>query len=147
MDDHSHNCGCHSHGGSELSQTLDELHFERSVCGAASRGDAERVKQLLENGRGHATDVDAYGDTPLHYVARSGHEDLCRLFLRRGALPNAATTSGKATPLHRAALQGHAGVCRLLLEAGADPLSRDADGQTPLHKVSEGGGGRCGDEI
>lgn len=38
------------------------------------------------------------------------------------------------TPLHNAAREGHFEIFKLLLSKGADPSSKDAMGQTPLHR-------------
>lgn len=83
-----------------VAQTLDEMDFERGIWSAALYNDAERVRQLLTYGR----DVDAEdssGYTALHYAARAGHFDICRMLLNAGANVNATTRAGQATPLHR----------------------------------------------
>lgn len=50
---------------------------------------------------------DNSGYTPLHYAARKGHVDICKILLQNGALIDAKTNSGQATPLHKAAAAGN----------------------------------------
>ena len=46
---HSHNDFCCDHMRSDtFAQTLDELSFERSICGAAASNDFERLKKIIE---------------------------------------------------------------------------------------------------
>ena len=52
-------CGCGggacSHAATGLEQNLLELAFERSLSGAASEGDAERVARLIDAGQVRST--------------------------------------------------------------------------------------------
>ena len=79
----------------------------------------------------------------LHYAARSGRLEACKLLLRRGAHVNAVTKAvrgaractcalteswqGEATALHRAAFCGHDEIVALLLKSGADAKAADDD--------------------
>lgn len=90
---------------SNVSQTLDELDFERGLWYAAQYGDLDRVMKLISQG----TEVDARdasGYTSLHYAARNGHLEVCKFLIQKGADINAVTKSGCATALHRAASAG-----------------------------------------
>ena len=80
---------------------------------AASEGDTASLQQLLEEGH---SPKDTGGTT-------------CWL---RGASP-----PHTRTPLHYAAKHGHLICIRLLLKHGADPNTRDGDGYTPLHYLSQ----------
>lgn len=97
---------CHSTGTtSSVFQTLDELDFERGIWTAAQYGELDRVVKILKSG----TAIDArdnFGYTALHYAARNGHVDVCKLLLQMGADINAITKSGCVTALHRAASAG-----------------------------------------
>jgi len=56
---------CCRHGPpGPMEQSLDELDFERSICGAASRGDLEKVRHMLEADDA-ATHRDGFGYTAL----------------------------------------------------------------------------------
>ena len=70
--------------------------------------------------------------TPLHWCAREGNENLCRLLLEHNADVNIQDKDGY-TPLHRCALKGNENICRLLLEHNANVNIQDNDGYTPLH--------------
>jgi hypothetical protein len=98
---------------------------------AASRGDLEKVKRLLNEG----ADVNAknkYGQTPLHWAATWGHLDIVKLLVDRGADINAKDEDGE-TPLHWAAANDHLDVVEFLLDRGADVNAKSGYGQTPLH--------------
>ncbi|KAK7484865.1 hypothetical protein BaRGS_00023908 [Batillaria attramentaria] len=132
-----HDCGGHVLG-SAVHQTLDEMEFERGLWSAALTGQTDDIENRIEKGDDvNATDKSGY--TALHYAARSGHIQVCRLLLRHGANVNATTNTGHATPLQRAAYMGHQSVVQLLLQHKADPLAVDTDGMTALHKAVERG--------
>jgi ankyrin repeat protein len=133
---HNHNGECHHCNlSSTLGQTLEELDFEKGLWGAARDGDIVTLQKLLGRGR-NPSQKDASGYTPLHYAARAGHTNICKLLLEKGADVNAVTESGRSTPLHRAAFCGHVDVVQLLLHFEANPNIQDADGCTPLHKAA-----------
>ena len=91
---------------------------EEELQTASQRGDAPEVRRLLAAGA--AVDAaDGAGQTPLHYVAASGHSEAATALLSAGAAVDAADTDG-LTPLHWAAYYRQSGVLRLLLRSGAD---------------------------
>lgn len=51
-------------------------------------------------------DRDNYDYTALHYAARAGDLEICKLLLDEGRAEVNAVTKGGATPLHRAASMG-----------------------------------------
>lgn len=76
---------------------------------SAFNGDKDRVKTLIDkanNAREAVNAPDNSGYTSLHYAARNGHIDVCKILLQNGACINASTRSGNATPLHKAAAAG-----------------------------------------
>lgn len=104
MSHHDHSCNCNN-ATSSVTQTLDELDFERGIWFAAQYGDLDRVKKLvLQHTPVDITDKSGY--TALHYAARNGHLDVCKFLLSNGANINAVTKSGQATALHRAVSAG-----------------------------------------
>nr|XP_002740656.1 PREDICTED: ankyrin repeat domain-containing protein 39-like isoform X1 [Saccoglossus kowalevskii]XP_006823946.1 PREDICTED: ankyrin repeat domain-containing protein 39-like isoform X2 [Saccoglossus kowalevskii] len=146
MDDahgHSHdeNGACCSSEGqaaySSVTQTLEEMEFERGIWTAAMSGDVEEVRKYLDKD-GDPNVQDSSGYTALHYASRNGHEEICRLLLDKGADPNLQTKSG-VTPLHRAVYCCHVTIVKLLLNNRADPTITDDDGKSPLHKAAEKG--------
>jgi uncharacterized protein len=107
------------------------------VFEAASLGDVERLRELLDRDPSLATAFSADGFTALHFPAFFGGVDAARLLLERGA---DVAAHGRAwmtgTPLNSAASGGHTDVARLLLDADADPNARQASGWTPLHSAA-----------
>ena len=74
---------------------------------------------------------DSYGQTPLLWAARCGHEVVVKLLLEESAKIDSKDNKGR-TPLTRAAMCGGEVVVSLLLEEGAEIESKDCDGMTPL---------------
>ena len=101
-------------------QSLDEMEWERGLWGSAMSGDVAKCERLLDKGGVAADDRDSSGYAALHYAARAGKLEVCRLLVgRHHADVNATTCKGLATPLHRAAYMGHDDICTYLIEKGA----------------------------
>jgi hypothetical protein len=143
--DHSHgggSCKCLEHGPAPLTQTMDEMDFDRGLWGLITKDAtvAECRAFLEERGAGKwANARDKSGYTPLLYASRRGDVELCRLLLDHGADPNAATPSLRMTPLHRAASTGNAAVVALLLAHGARADALDTAGNSALQAARAGG--------
>lgn len=131
-----HQCSCSS-APTPATQSLDELEFERGIWTAAIDNDASKVRTLIA--RGHLADRDNSGYTALHYAARAGHLEVCRILLEAGIGVNERTHGGGATALHRAAMMGRDQIIKLLLAHKADALLQDSDGKTALHRAAEKG--------
>lgn len=58
------------------------------------------------NAKDVVTAPDNAGYTALHYAARNGNLDTCKILIQYGADINALTKSARATPLHKAAASG-----------------------------------------
>ena len=86
---------------------------------AASNGNLECVKILLERGANHKSN-NWWRITPLHKAAHHGHEEIAQLLIARGVNLDAADSEGR-TPLHEAASEGHKEVVQTLIECGANP--------------------------
>ena len=132
-------CDCYAKSSGLYNQTLDELHFERSACGAAADGNVRKLRELVLKDHSNVNRGDGVsGLTPLHYAARNGKIPCVKLLLHENKSlvdVNKITTSGKATALMRAAYGAHEEIVKLLLKAGADASLKDADGETALHKA------------
>jgi len=73
------------------------------------------------------------GDTPLHFAARRGNEEIVVVLLQHSKVNvNGKDVSGK-TALHLACSEGHRKVCQQLLNYGADIKAVAGDKTTPLH--------------
>ncbi len=91
-------------GGGHVQQT-DLLH-------AASNGNTERVKKLLE--RGYRVNMqDSRGFTALMYAANNGHLETVKVLLRHGANKNITDRHGR-NALYYARSAGHLRIARLL---------------------------------
>jgi uncharacterized protein len=107
------------------------------VFEAASLGDLERLRELLDGDPALATAFSADGFTALHFPAFFGGLEVARLLLDRDADVDAHGRGWMTgTPLNSAAAGRHSDVARLLLECGADPDARQAGGWTPLHSAA-----------
>lgn len=68
------------------------------LIAAASRGDLEAVRAIVQNHPQLINERDAAGATPLHYAAFGGHSDTARLLVEHGADINARDGRFNATP-------------------------------------------------
>ncbi|KAJ0412246.1 hypothetical protein ATCC90586_006632 [Pythium insidiosum] len=131
----------------------DQAEYE--LLYSTQKGEAVRVKQLLESGvdvdtrdaevhyasgafpspRGESADFGMSAPkeymTALQCAASRGHLDVVRLLLDYGADIHAKDSIG-ATALYKAASSGCIDVVRLLIERGADVHTRHQMGRTPL---------------
>lgn len=106
--------------------------LDEDLVRAASDGDLERVRQLLEGGS--APDArDEAGQCALSMAAARDHEAVVQLLLDFGADPSGA--GADPTPARAACVMMSARALRLLLAAGARPDESHKDGQSLLHGV------------
>jgi uncharacterized protein len=109
-----------------------------SIWRAPFNGDLGEVERLVGLG---PTLVDARTDrgmTPLILASWSGHLEVVRCLLDKGAAMNQQDNLGH-TALWWASLRGRPAVVALLLERGADPSIADENGFTPLINASKAG--------
>ncbi|KAJ0181840.1 hypothetical protein K1T71_002562 [Dendrolimus kikuchii] len=121
-------------------QTISEMDWERGIWNAAFNGDKHKVQSLIDkakNSKELVNALDNSGYTALHYAARNGHVEVCKVLLNYGGDIDAQTRSGKVTPLLKAAAAGKAATVKLLIQSGAKVDAQDVDGKTVLHKAIE----------
>ena len=94
-----------------------------------------RTMQVLFDHGAEAEAQNADGQTPLHLAS---HPDVVQLLLERGVDVN-ARDNDQATPLLWASYESKGQIVLPLLGHGADAEAQNADGQTPLHRVSRSG--------
>lgn len=138
---------------------------EAEVFEAIGKGEAERVKALVEAHPAWVNARNENGDSPLLAAAYAGRRDIFEMLLEKGAAVNLfeAAASGLGdrvasileqdpaavnsyshdgwTPLHLAAFFGHAGIAARLIARGADVNARSrserfALSNTPLHAAA-----------
>ncbi|WP_237342887.1 tetratricopeptide repeat protein [Wolbachia endosymbiont of Folsomia candida] len=133
------------HFVTELRRMLDELVSRTPLHLAASSGNLDTVKNLIE--KGADIFVGSSHDTILHQSVGSGNEEVIRLILEKIKEKepqkmfehiNARDTEGE-TPLMWAAEKGKVSAARILLEYGANTNAIDNYDQTALHFATEGG--------
>jgi ankyrin repeat protein len=99
------------------------------ICTAASIGDLDRVRELLDHDPTLANRVSEYvtyylgSGAPLKNAAAGGHIEIVSLLLERGADPNLAEEgiAPHGHALYSAVYNGHHDIAKLLLEHGAYP--------------------------
>lgn len=99
------------------------------ICTAAHFGDVARVKELCDQDPSLANRTSDYvtyyacSGTPLRNAAATGHIEIVKLLLARGADPNLPEEgiAPRGHALYSAVAGGHFEVARLLVEKGADP--------------------------
>ena len=92
-----------------------------SLMDATSAGHGTRVSRILDVRPSLVNALSAGSQrTPLRVASDSGHAEVVKLLLDRGADPNLPSEDGDP-PLPDAAESGHVEVVNLLLEHGADP--------------------------
>ncbi|KAJ8329638.1 hypothetical protein BDV3_003647 [Batrachochytrium dendrobatidis] len=125
----------------DYSQSLLELEFDKSIHSAAQSNNRTRLTSLLSrsNPIQLANQLDSAGYSPLHYAARQGHLDVCKLLIQAGADINYATLELHTTSLHRAVVGGHVHIVQYLIDMGADIHRVDLDGRTPLSLAVKAG--------
>ncbi|KYQ90229.1 ankyrin repeat-containing protein 39 [Tieghemostelium lacteum] len=137
--DHKHEDGhqCVCETNSSVTQTLDELGFERGIWGNIINGNYKRVTELLEKNPKLSNAIDSSGYYPLHYAVRSdSNVDIVQVLIDNGASLRCITTHGAATPLHRSSFCGALKITKLILSIDSTMINQqDVDGMTPLHKA------------
>jgi ankyrin repeat protein len=101
---------------------------------AASQGDVEVIKRLLQSGSVASVDAqdDLQGNTALHEAAWKGYSQTIEVLMKYKA--NAyIKNKGGFTPLHLACQQGHNESARILLLNKCKPDVKNNYGDTPLH--------------
>ena len=111
-------------GDTPLIQLLLEHGATHDLTVAASLGDIEHVRRILDTEPARIRETRPSGRRPLSAAIEAGHDAIARLLLERGADPNwGEPTAPKGRALHAAAAAGKRDLVELLLMHGADPNS------------------------
>ncbi|KAF3290985.1 Ankyrin repeat and FYVE domain-containing protein 1 [Orbilia oligospora] len=112
---------------------------------AATNGEVEVVRKLLDQSEASPTSLDEDGKTPLHHAAAGGHCGVIKILLERGnaqqryyidTIDNAK--KGKVA-LYYSVSGGHGDATKLLIAERANLDVRNDYGQTLLHQLAESG--------
>ncbi|MCP4725472.1 MAG: hypothetical protein GY863_10570 [bacterium] len=98
---------------------------------AVKKGRKSEVESFLEKDPESVKANDESGNTPLHYAAYSGKNDIIELLIANNAELNIRNHGGSA-PIHLAVMTGRKNAIELLLNSGADIDAKNAYGRTPL---------------
>jgi len=127
-------------GGGEIAE-LVRNRVAPDACEAATLGDVQALRRLLDEHPARANARSGDGWTPLHLAGFFGRREAAELLLQRGAaLTTVSGGAEKNTPLH-AALAGacDAAIVRALVAHGADVNATGASAYTPLHVAASRG--------
>lgn len=102
------------------------------------RGKLPQVQELLDRGVPPDRFMAYDGSTPIVIAARSGHGEVVKLLLERGASREAHTDDGSPLLIHAVSGSSDAAV-QAVLDTGADANEENEDGVTPLILASDKG--------
>src|SRR3990172_8026978 len=109
-----------------------------AILAGIKAGDAERVRQILDDQPELLAAYSHDGWTSLHLAAHFGQLQVVDLLLARGAEVDARSTNNLAnTALHAALAGGSWATARRLVEQGADVNAVETGGYMPLHQAAD----------
>jgi ankyrin repeat protein len=127
--------GQHSHADCDSGSRLaySDLQY------ACARNDVYQVSKLLKSSETvqgiNATNV--YGDTALHYAARSGSIAIVKQLIEVGAKVDASSASSGDTPVMFAIRRGNRDIIQTLIDAGADLTIENKKGKSARELIKE----------
>ena len=119
-----------------IENCVDGDHLSKAFVLAGENAHTEIIQIFLDQ-RMNIDVKDQFGNTALMKASSNGHEELVRLLLIKGAIPDIQSNSGGWTALIWASIQGHKETVQLLLLQNANPDLQGNDGCTALMCASE----------
>ncbi|CAG9768875.1 unnamed protein product [Ceutorhynchus assimilis] len=104
----------------------------KELLNAASDGDLDLVKKIVQDGNGSMFPTDCLGTSPLHLAAQYNHIQICQYLLQCGFVKDLKNKLDK-TPLHLAAFVGNYKIVEIFIGVGANVNCQDMLHMTPLH--------------
>ncbi|MBD3170229.1 MAG: hypothetical protein GF307_12155 [candidate division Zixibacteria bacterium] len=101
-------------------------------------GNLDQVKELLESNPDLINATYNYGQSVMHAAAYSGHIEIVKYLIEKGADVN-ARSGQNSNPLHGAAYYGHEDIVKLLIENGAEVDNPNAYDYRPMLSACAGG--------
>lgn len=101
---------------------------------AASAGQINLLRKLLEEGKYPIDTKDSLNWTPLIIAASAGHREAVVFLLEKGANATELTTNSQSA-LHFACGKGHLEIVKVLVEKGCPINTRDRFGYTPFTRA------------
>ena len=120
--------------GSRLSYT--DLQY------ACARNNFEKVAEIFAKGlseKNNVNKVNVYGDTALHYAARSASIGIIKILIANKANVNATSVSSGDNPVILAIRRGNREIVKTLIDAGADLTLTNKKGQSGQAMLNEKG--------
>lgn len=112
--------------------------LQKALNMAASNGDVDKVKRLLEGKARSYVDVngpDEEGTSPLIYASCFGHQEVVAKLLDAGADPD-QQDKNRWSSLMWATTNRHKGIAKLLLDRGASPEIKSSTGRTAFDFIA-----------
>jgi hypothetical protein len=97
----------------------------------AEKGDAGKIRTLIEHGVNISQFRGLNGYTPLHHACNRGHGNVVSVLLAANIPVDVKNDAGE-TPLHLAAYMGHLLIVEQLIDCGANINGRNEYDETPL---------------
>jgi ankyrin repeat protein len=93
--------------------------------------------QFVNNDKNFLFEVDYFHQTPLHWAAKRGYNDLLSFLIQKEPSLINTYDHNKRTPLFLAAKNNQLSMCQLLLNKQANPLLEDSENAKPVDVTTD----------